>query len=154
MGAVTNTHMNTQKCEEPARTMIILGFNFDSELRACFLGKSKLTKYKLKLASARKALSITSKDLQKLVGYLVYAAWVMPFGRPYISRISHFIDVENVYRKVRLDLDALVACDIWLFLLEQNDGLPFKFILGKLPLQKDEWFVDAADHGCSGVCGN
>ena len=29
-----------------------------------------------------------------------------------------------------------------------------KFILGKLPRHKDEWFVDAADHGYGGVCGN
>ena len=154
MGAVTNTHMNALKCEKPARSMVILGLNFNSKLRACFLGKSKLAKYKSKLAWVRKTVNIPSKDLQKLVGYLVYAAWVMPFGRPYISRISHFIDGENIYKKVHLDLDALVACDIWLFLLEQNDGLPFKFILGKLPRQKDEWFVDAADHGYGGVCGN
>ena len=151
---MTYTHMNTLKCEEPARSMVILGLNFNSRLRACFLGKSKLAKYTLKLICVRKTLNVTSKDLQKLVGYLVYAAWVMPFGRPFISRISHFIDVKNIYRKVRLVSDALVACDIWLFLLEQNDGLPFKLILGKLPRHKDEWFVDTADHGYAGVCGN
>ena len=91
--------------------------------------------------------------MQKITGYLVYAAWVMPFGRPFISHISHFIDVKNPHKKVLLDAAALVACDVWLFLLRGNFGLTFDFILGKLPRLKNEWFLDASNHGYGGVCG-
>ena len=38
---------------------------------------------------------------------------------------------------------------------EKNGGLPYKFILGELPRQKDEWFVDASSsYGFGGICGN
>ena len=153
MGAVTNTHMNIQKCEEPARSMDILGLNFNSELKACFLAKAKSDKYKTKLTSMRNAVGVTSKNLQRLIGYLVYAAWVVPYGRPFISHISHFIDEKNMHKKVSLDVAALVACDIWLFLLEENHGLPFNHILGKLPRQKEEWYADASSQGYGGICG-
>ena len=49
---------------------------------------------------------------------------------------------------------ALVACDLWLYLLDKNRGLSYDFILGKVPRQKDEWFVDASFHGYGGVCGS
>ena len=77
----------------------------------------------------------------------------MPFGRPFISHISHLINIDKIYEKVKLDAPALMACDVWLILLKENRGLAFNFILGKLPLQKDEWFVDAAEHGYGGICG-
>ena len=139
--------MNLEKCEGPARSMDIIGMNFDSKKKACFLAKSKVSKYSSRLSTLRKRAVASSKELQKIVGYLVYAAWVMPFGRPFISHISHLINVKKIYEKVKLDATALVACDVWLILLRENRGLAFNFILGKLPRQKDEWFVDAAEHG-------
>ena len=153
IGAVTNTHMNIEKCEKPARSMDIIGMNFNSKKKACFLTESKVTKYMSRLSKLRRLGWASSKELQKIVGYLVYAAWVMPFGRPFISHISHFINVEDIYKKVRLSALALAACDIWLSLLKENRGLAFDFILEKLPCQGDEWFVDAAEHGYGGVCG-
>ena len=134
--------------------MDIIGLNFNSIKRACFLSNSKLVKYGLRLSKLRKVGQASAKELQKIVGYLVYAAWVLPFGRPFISAISYFIDVKNIHKKVRLDTPALVACDIWLFLLKENRGLSFNFILGKLPRQRNEWFVDASKYGYGGVCGS
>ena len=60
---------------------------------------------------------------------------------------------KNIHKKVRLDTAALVACDIWLFLLKENRGLPFDFILGRLPRKRDEWFVDASKQGYGEFCG-
>ena len=118
-----------------------------------FLAATKFEKYFEKLSEARERGVASSKILQKLVGYLVYAAWIMPFGRPLISHISHLIDVKNINRKIQLDKAALMACDIWLRLLKGNFGLTFDFILGKLPRHKEEWFVDASKIGFGGVCG-
>ena len=145
--------MNLKKCEGPARSMDIIGLNFNSVKKSCFLAKSKASKYRARLLNLRKSGWASSKELQRVVGYLVYAAWALPFGRPFISHISYFIDVKNIYKKVRLDVAALTACDIWLFLLKKNPGLPFNFILGKLPRKKDEWFVDASKKGYGGLCG-
>ena len=153
IGAVTSTFMNLEKCEEPARSKDILGMIFNSKEKACFLAATKIDKYSAKLLEVRKRGVASSKDLQKIVGYLVYAAWIMPFGRPLISHISHLIEVKNINRKIRLDKPALSACDIWLRLLKGNFGLTFDFILGKLSRQKEEWFVDASKIGFGGVCG-
>ena len=117
IGAVTSASMNTEKCVKPARSQDILGMNFNSVMKACCLAKTKITKYIAKLSKFRKSGVASSKELQKIVGYLVYAAWVMPFGRPFISHMSHFIDIKNIRKKTRLDSAALAACDVWLFLL-------------------------------------
>ena len=153
IGAVTSTFMNLKKCEEPARSKDILGMIFNSKEKACFLAATKIDKYSAKLSEVRKRGVASSKELQKIVGYLVYAAWIMPFGRPLISHISHLIKVKNIKKEVQLDEPALSACDIWLGLLKGNFGLTFNFILGKLPRQKEEWFVDASKIGFGGVCG-
>ena len=55
IGSVTNSHMNLEKCEQPARSMDIIGLNFNSIKRACFLSKSKSIKYRLRLSKLRKA---------------------------------------------------------------------------------------------------
>ena len=55
---------------------------------------------------------------------------------------------------VTLDQFALSAIEIWIWLINENCGLSFDFIRGKLPYQKDEWFVDASEHGFGGFCGN
>ena len=154
IGAVTSTVMNLQKCEEPARSKDILGMNFNSEEKACFLSQEKIIKYTKTLTEVRNRGIASSKVLQKIVGYLVYAAWVMPFGRPFISHISFFIDTKKLDKEIQLDDPALKACDIWLLLLKGNFGLSFDFILGKLPRQKEEWFVDASKLGFGGVCGD
>ena len=154
IGAVTKSFMNLKKCEKPARSKDILGMNFNSKKKACFLAASKISKYTEKLSQIRKRGFASSKELQKVVGYLVYAAWVMPFGRPLISHISHFINTKDIHKKVQLDAAALIACDIWIYLLNGNFGLTFKFILGKLPLQRDEWFTDASEIGFGGVYGS
>ena len=45
IGAVTSALMNLKKCEEPARSKDILGMNFNSEKKACFLSATKIDKY-------------------------------------------------------------------------------------------------------------
>ena len=150
VGTVTSAVMNLKKCEEPARSKDILGMNFNSEKKACFLSHTKITKYTEKLEEVRTRGRASSEVLRKIVGYLVYAAWVMPFGRPFISHISFFIDTKNITKEIQLDEPALKACDIWLLLLKGNFGLSFDFILGKLPRQKEEWFVDASQVGFGG----
>ena len=52
-------------------------------------------------------------------------------------------------------VEFLAACDISLFLLKANWGLPYKIILGKLPRRNNDWFVDVStSYGYGGVCGS
>ena len=141
--------MNIGKCEGPARSMDIIGINFNSVKNHVFYLNQKWLSIGLDFWPFE---NWEGHELLKVVGYLVYAAWDLPFGRPFISHISYFIDVKNIRNFVRLDIAALTACDIWLYLWKRNQGLPFKYILGKLPRQKDEWFVDASEKGYGGLC--
>ena len=90
----------------------------------CSLSENKQRKYNFHLALLREAGSEKSENVEKIVGYLGFASWVIPFGKPFISHISFFLDRKYNQRIVILDRFALVACDIWLFLLEKNWGLP------------------------------
>ena len=152
-GRITNTLMNVKKCKGPAKSMEILGILYDSKEKACFLAQPKAAKYSRRLKILLQNKSASSKDIEKLVGNLVYASWVIPFGRPFISHISHFISRKDETRRVDLDQFALSACEIWLVLIKLNRGLLFDFIAGNLPFQKNEWFVDASSHGFGGFCG-
>ena len=42
----------SQKCEEPAKSKDILGMNFNSKEKACFLATAKVTKYKSRLVNS------------------------------------------------------------------------------------------------------
>ena len=65
------------------------------------------------------------------------------------------MDCENPKKEIWLDAVASTACEVWCLLLRKNRGLPYDFILGKLPRQKNEWFADASStYGYGGVCGN
>ena len=90
------TFMNLKKCEEPARSKEILAITYNFEEKACFLAATKIEKYTKKLSNIRDSGIASSKDLHKIVGYLVYAAYVILFGRPLISHILHLIDVKNI----------------------------------------------------------
>ena len=152
-GKITNTLMNIKKCQGLAKRMVILGIFFDSRKKACYVAPPKCVKYTQRLKILLQNKSSSSKDIEKLVGNLVYASWVIPFGRPFISHISHFISRKDETKIVTLDQFALSACEIWLELINRNRGLSFAFISGDLPFQKNEWFIDASSHGFGGFCG-
>ena len=155
IGNLTSTYMNMEKCVGPRRCLEIIGHFYNAIKKTCSLSSKKANKYILRLSALRIAKSAVSKDLEKIVGYLGFAAWVIPYGRPFISHLSFFLDRKNDRRLICLDASALAACDIWLVLLKANWGLPYKFILGKLPRHKNAWFVDAStSYGYGGVCGS
>lgn len=155
IGELTRTKMNIKKCVGPHRILDILGLTYDSIHRKCYLSASKIHKYSLRLRSLLSFLSATSKDLQKLVGNLVFAAWVIPYGRPFISHISKLINPKRPHLLVAIDNHCITACKVWLILLARHRGLSFDFILGRLPYHRNEWFVDASSSfGYGGICGS
>ena len=120
----------------------------------CTLPSKKIGKF-LGRILRRKNKSCTIKEPEKIIGNLVFASWVIPFGRSFISHISFFLNRKSTNKTITLDKYGLAACEVWSILLKQNRGLSFDFVLGKLPRQKDEWFVDASPaYGYGGVCGN
>ena len=72
----------------PAQKMEILGFLYDAIAKSCKLSEKKRKKYIARINDVLDSKYIKIKRLEKLVGNLTYAAWVSPFGRPFLSVLS------------------------------------------------------------------
>ena len=127
-GDITRSKMNIKKCFGPSRIQDILGFTYDSLNRKCRVSESKVKKYLGRLQELLTSGKATSKDLEKKVGNLVFAAWVIPFGRPFISHISRLINPRQPLAPVNFEKYCLEACKIWKILLARNHGVSFDFI--------------------------
>ena len=89
----------------------------------------------------------TSKDLERLIGNLEFAAWVEPVGRPPLPFISREITPNQPRPHITLPYVTRVAMRIWLRLLQRNRGLRYAYILNTLPAERRRIFVDAASTG-------
>ena len=146
-GDAMATVVNTSKTEGPATAMVILGLHYCSQTKICKLDPAKVTKYSDRLRSMLRAGHCTSKDLERLIGNLEFAAWVEPFGRPLLSFISREITPDRPRRRISLPYFTRVAMRIWLRLLQYNRGLRYAYILNALPAERRRIFVDAASTG-------
>ena len=100
------------------------------------------------------ASSASSKDFEKLVGNLVWASYVEPWGRPFLAAISCLITRAEPSTRHRLCRYTRMALIIWLHILRTSAGVSFQWILSALPKAQDAWFVDASTSwgigGCAG----
>ena len=71
VGELTWSKMNLKKCHGPATSLPILGMLFDSAKQNCRLCPKKTLKYTKYLEMALLKPSLTTKELEKLVGYVV-----------------------------------------------------------------------------------
>ena len=94
-GRITGAIMNSEKCFPPAQKMVILGFSYDAIAKLCKLSEEKKDKYITRIENILKSEYIEIKLLEKIVGNLTYAAWVSPFGRPFLSVLSSKITSLN-----------------------------------------------------------
>ena len=74
VGSLTTANMNLLKCKGPAQVLTIIGHRYNALTRRVKLPVEKQQKYLVKLRSALANFSISSRDLQSLVGSLVYAS--------------------------------------------------------------------------------
>ena len=139
--------VNVKKTEGPARAMVILGLHYCSRSKVCKLDPDKVVRYSERLRLLLYAGNTTSKELERIVGNLEFAAWVEPFGRPLLSFIAREILPDEPHRSVTLPYFCRVAMRIWLCLLHRNRGLRFSYILNNLPLEQRRIYVDAASSG-------
>ena len=87
-GLLTTAIPNLEKCHGPAQELTILGTYFNALKRTVTLPPKKQQKYCQTIINLLKKGHATSKELERLVGYLVWASYTEPFGRPFISAIS------------------------------------------------------------------
>ena len=147
MGAMLGATVNSKKTEGPATSMVILGFRYDSRARVCNLDPAKVSRYTARLQRILTRGWATSKELERVVGNLQFAAWVEPFGRPLLSFIAKEITPTAPRRVVPVTPFARVAMQVWILLMQRNRGLRFRYILNRLPMEQRRIYVDAASSG-------
>ena len=117
--------------------------------------QKKQQKYFLKLKEALFNGYVSSKDLEKIVGYLVWASYAEPLGRPFISAVSAYILRVTPHKHVQLIGELRTALLIWASILQRNEGVPFTYILNQMVCSMDVWFADASTSwgigGCAGT---
>ena len=70
VGRLTTAVMNLAKCKGPARSLAILGHQYNSLTQSVNLPPEKQQKYLAKLQSVLATERVTSKTLESLIGYL------------------------------------------------------------------------------------
>ena len=154
VGRQTATFFNMVKTRGPARSLVVLGLLFCSISKSCRLGEDKRQKYLSRIATLLAAPETSSKLLEQLVGNLGYAAYVEPFCRPLLSRLSLRIVKDEPSASVPLTSLMVIALRIWHLVMSRNRGLRFDFILGRSPRVASPIFVDASSlWGFVGVNG-
>ena len=155
VGRATATSFNTEKTRGPATRLVILGLQYCSVSQTCRLGEKKRTKYINRIVAMLKAPETSLKLLEQVTGNLGYAAWVEPFCRPLLSCLYAAIARHKQANRIRITSFMRNALRIWHLVLHHNRGLPFTFLLDKLPAVTTPIFVDASTSwGIGGVHGS
>ena len=71
------------------------------------------------------------------MGNLTYAAWVSPFGRPFLSVLSSELNPSKSKKPIQVSYAMKNALIIWRFILLKNQGISYDFILGRLPFAEN-----------------
>ena len=147
--------MNLPKCKGPSQVLPILGILFDAIQQRVSLPPDKQGKYLRKVSEALETLIVTSKQIEKLIGYLSFASYVAPFGRPFLSALTSEIVRSEPRAAVCLSKFSILALKIWQLLLRKNHGISYNFVLGRLPHCPEEIFTDASSSwGIGGFYGH
>ena len=136
-GIVTSARVNFTKCHGPSQLLKILGMIYDAVHRKCSLPPKKVAKYLGRIHEILLTNQTTSKELERLVGNLVWASYVEPWGRPFLSALSSKINRQKPYASVPITGYIKTSLIIWQALLKRNRGLSYDYILGKLELGRD-----------------
>ena len=86
-GTITTAHVNIKKCHGPSQKLKILGMVYDAVNKRCSLPQKKISKYTCRINVVLSANELSSKECEKLVGNLVWAAYVERWGRLFLSAI-------------------------------------------------------------------
>ena len=77
-GIVTSARANFTKCHGPAQRLKILGMMYDAVAKKCSLPSKKISKYINRINEILLKKQTSSKELERLVGNLVWASYVEP----------------------------------------------------------------------------
>ena len=95
-GIVTSARANFEKCHGPTQRLKILGMMYEAVNKKCSLPTKEVEKYLTRIHEML-STNTSSKELERLVGNLVWASYVEPWGRPFLSALSSKIQRRKPY---------------------------------------------------------
>ena len=147
-------NMLVHKSPLPAKQQVVLGCLYDSSKRHVRTAEKKRVKYLQYIRLHLKSPKTTLQMIQKLHGYLNFAAEVAPFGRPFLACLTNAIRTADEDGNVVITDSIKQSLRVWARILTANRGVSFTFVLGNLPRCPDDIFVDASEAwGIGGCCG-
>ena len=105
---------------------------YDAKVKKCSLPPEKVSKYINRVDKILLKKHTSSKELERLVGNLVWASYVEPWGRPFLSALSSKIQRLKPEAVIPVDEYTQASLFIWRSILKFNHGLSFNYILGRL----------------------
>ncbi|KAM4704927.1 uncharacterized protein WCC33_009743 [Rhinophrynus dorsalis] len=111
-----------EKTEGPVKRLAFLGIEIDSEKMIFRLPDEKLCVLKLLVDRAKAAKKLSLKQMQQLLGHLVFACKVMPMGRAFCRRLSLAMrGIRASHHFIRITASLREDLGVWQkFLVDYN----------------------------------
>ncbi|KAM3936556.1 uncharacterized protein RB166_007084 [Leptodactylus fuscus] len=115
--------LSPEKMVGPTTVLSFLGIELDSNAMVFRLPVDKLDRLADLLRGFLAVSKVTLKQMQSLLGLLVFTCRVMPMGRVFSRRLSLSTKgVSSPYHRIRLTRSLKADLSVWLSFLEQYNG--------------------------------
>jgi hypothetical protein len=104
-------------------TTEFLGLELNTILMQARLPAEKYDKAINLVTAYLKRRSITQLELQSIIGFLSFAAKVVPLGRPFLCRLYNALSASSPFQNTRLTADMKADLDWWSSFLLQWSGI-------------------------------
>jgi hypothetical protein len=105
-------NLSVEKLQKPATRIEFLGLIIDSNLMQVELPSDKLIRYRAILLKWRTKIFCTIKELQSLVGKLVFASYAIQHGRSFYRRLLDLLKKSNESDTFSIRIDEHARMDI------------------------------------------
>ncbi|KAM3920262.1 uncharacterized protein RB166_014650 [Leptodactylus fuscus] len=115
--------LSEEKTEGPCSCLSFLGIEFDTEAMVYRLPADKLSKLRDLLMGFLAVSKVTLKQLQSLLGLLVFACRIMPMGRVFSRRLSLATrGISSPRHHIRVTRPLKADLRVWLSFLDSYNG--------------------------------
>ena len=140
------------KTDPPATAMLYLGIEINLRDMTAKLHEERVTEMRARLKEVHNMKVIKKKQLQSVIGVLVFAATIIKCGRPAYSHLLQLLRDSRGARKITMDAAARSDIRMWLELLTKLNSK--SVICGvRMPASKWHIWTDASYTGWSWTAG-
>ena len=141
-----------KKAVPPTKRIVFLGVQFDSEAMEMSVPPDKVTEVKAEIRKWSRKTTISKKDLQSLLGKLMWVSKVVKYSRPFMGRLLEQLRaMSKVSDSKKLKLTDESRKDIlwWSVYLEHFNGVTMLINEDPIPLSYEQ-LLDSPHEVCAG----